>query len=180
MKIKSQNENKRLDSSLEANYNTSKGGSQLANRKEENMSIVEARMRRGLSQRDMADLLHLPYSTYNEYETGRKTVPAEIATKISLLANRRARKSVKIIKILHEVLIVNKRLEEVEAEGKIIPALGKTVADVRREYSKSILYFLDENDWPVKFVVTLSTLVKNLKVLLDGEIVYVYLIEREG
>ena len=83
MKIKSQNENKRLDSSLEANYNTSKGGSQLANRKEENMSIVEARMRTGLSQRDMADLLHLPYSTYNEYETGRKTVPAEIATKIS-------------------------------------------------------------------------------------------------
>lgn len=75
----------------------------------------------------------------------------------------------KIIKILHEVLIVNKRLEEVEAEGKIIPALGKTVADVRREYSKSILYFLDENDWPVKFVVTLSTLVKSLKVLLDGE-----------
>ena len=86
----------------------------------------------------------------------------------------------KIIKILHEVLIVNKRLEEVEAEGKIIPALGKTVADVRREYSKSILYFLDENDWPVKFVVTLSTLVKHLKVFLDGEIVYVYLIEREG
>ncbi len=54
----------------------------------------------------------------------------------------------KIIKILHEVLIVNKRLEEVEAEGKIIPALGKNVADVRREYSKSILYFLDENYWP--------------------------------
>ena len=57
---------------------------------------------------------------------------------------------------------------------------SNVVADVRREYSKSILYFLDENDWPVKFVVTLSTLVKNLKVLLDGEIVYVYLIEREG
>lgn len=71
---------------------------------------------------------------------------------------------------------MNKRLEEIEAEGKCITVSGKTVADIKREYNKSILYFLDENDWPVKSAVTLSTLAKRLKVLLDGEIVYVYVV----
>ena len=47
------------------------------------MVLANERMSKGLTQRKMAELLNLPYSTYCEYEKGRKSVPADIAEQIA-------------------------------------------------------------------------------------------------
>ena len=50
--------------------------------------LAEVRKAKGLSQKDMAELLGLPRSTYYEYETGSKTIPADVAEKISKILNK--------------------------------------------------------------------------------------------
>lgn len=45
--------------------------------------LADERVNLGLTQREMADKLNLPYSTYCEYETGKKSIPARIAKKIA-------------------------------------------------------------------------------------------------
>lgn len=45
--------------------------------------LADERKAKGLSQKAMADLLGLPYSTYCEYENGRKSIPATVAEKIA-------------------------------------------------------------------------------------------------
>lgn len=47
------------------------------------MSLVDERIAKGYSQKEMAEKLNLPYSTYNEYETGKKSIPLEVALKIA-------------------------------------------------------------------------------------------------
>ena len=47
------------------------------------MALANERMQRGITQRRMAEMLNLPYSTYCEYEKGKKSVPADIAEQIA-------------------------------------------------------------------------------------------------
>ena len=49
--------------------------------------LAELRKAKGLSQKEMAEMLELPRSTYCEYETGNKTIPADVAEKISKILN---------------------------------------------------------------------------------------------
>ncbi len=49
--------------------------------------LAEVRKAKGLSQKEMAEMLELPRSTYCEYETGNKTIPADVAEKISKILN---------------------------------------------------------------------------------------------
>lgn len=44
--------------------------------------LIELRKQKGLSQMGMAARLEIAPSTYNQYETGTRTVPAEVADKI--------------------------------------------------------------------------------------------------
>ena len=50
--------------------------------KEVNM-LADERSSLGLTQREMADMLNLPYSTYCEYETGKKSIPAKVVKQIA-------------------------------------------------------------------------------------------------
>jgi transcriptional regulator with XRE-family HTH domain len=48
-----------------------------------NKSLSEVRVEMGFTQDDMSKLLNVGISTYNQYETGARGIPAEIANKIS-------------------------------------------------------------------------------------------------
>lgn len=50
--------------------------------------LAEVRKAKGLSQKEMAERLGLPRSTYCEYETGNKSIPADVAKKISKILNK--------------------------------------------------------------------------------------------
>ncbi len=52
------------------------------------MALAKERMHKGLTQRKMAEMLHLPYSTYCEYEKGKKSVPADIAEQIASILQK--------------------------------------------------------------------------------------------
>ncbi len=52
------------------------------------MVLASERMHKGLTQRKMAELLNLPYSTYCEYEKGKKSVPADIAEQIASILQK--------------------------------------------------------------------------------------------
>ena len=52
------------------------------------MVLAKERMRKGFTQRKMAETLHLPYSTYCEYEKGKKSVPADIAEQIAFILQK--------------------------------------------------------------------------------------------
>jgi len=48
-----------------------------------NKSLEIVRKEKGFTQEQMAYMLGIAISTYNQYETGSRSVPAEIANKIS-------------------------------------------------------------------------------------------------
>jgi len=48
-----------------------------------NRSLSDVRVEKGYTQDDMSKLLRIGISTYNQYETGARSVPADIATEIS-------------------------------------------------------------------------------------------------
>lgn len=50
-------------------------------------TLAEIRDERRKSQKDMADILGIAVSTYCQYETGKRNVPAEIVDKISNILN---------------------------------------------------------------------------------------------
>ena len=52
------------------------------------MVLAKERIRKGFTQRTMAEMLRLPYSTYCEYEKGKKTVPADIAEQIASILQK--------------------------------------------------------------------------------------------
>ena len=52
------------------------------------MVLANERMHKGLTQRRMAEMLNLPYSTYCEYENGKKSVPADIAEQIASILQK--------------------------------------------------------------------------------------------
>lgn len=52
------------------------------------MVLANERMNKGLTQRKMAEMLNLPYSTYCEYEKGKKSVPADIAEQIASILHK--------------------------------------------------------------------------------------------
>ncbi len=48
-----------------------------------NRSLSEVRIEMGYTQDDMSKLLGIGTSTYNQYETGARSVPADVAIEIS-------------------------------------------------------------------------------------------------
>lgn len=50
-------------------------------------TLAEIREYNRKSQKDMADILGIAVSTYCQYETGKRNVPAEIVDKISNILN---------------------------------------------------------------------------------------------
>ncbi len=50
-------------------------------------SLAEVRKEKGFTQEQMASQLGIGVSTYNLYESGKRTVPEEIANKIALILN---------------------------------------------------------------------------------------------
>lgn len=50
-------------------------------------TLVEIREENRKTQKDMADLLGIAVSTYCQYETGKRNLPAEIVNKISKILN---------------------------------------------------------------------------------------------
>ena len=51
------------------------------------MSLASLRESLGYAQKDFAELIGVPTSTYNQYEKGNRAIPAEIATKICSVLN---------------------------------------------------------------------------------------------
>lgn len=47
------------------------------------MKLVEKRVKKNLTQEQMAKLLGIATSTYNQYENSQRGIPAEIVKKIS-------------------------------------------------------------------------------------------------
>ena len=47
--------------------------------------LINLRKNKRISQREMAEMLGLKPNTYNQYETGVRSIPAEIAKKISII-----------------------------------------------------------------------------------------------
>lgn len=50
-------------------------------------TLAEIRENNKKSQKDMAEMLDIAISTYCQYETGKRNVPAEIVDKISNILN---------------------------------------------------------------------------------------------
>lgn len=50
-------------------------------------TLAEIRDERKMSQKDMADILEIAVSTYCQYETGKRNVPAEIVDSIAKILN---------------------------------------------------------------------------------------------
>ena len=46
------------------------------------MLLAELRKSKGYSQKEFAESIGIPVSTYNQYENGNRSIPAEIASKI--------------------------------------------------------------------------------------------------
>lgn len=46
------------------------------------MELAKLREKRGYTQKELAEKLNIPTSTYNQYEKGNRAIPAEIVTKI--------------------------------------------------------------------------------------------------